>query len=172
MIDNGIVDIEKYLKDKFDYSFNGDLDEFYNKKNIEFEGNGVNALLWIDDGIERYLFKKTKEFEYNMWGELLSKEFADELGIKCAKYGLASFNDKKGFLTKSFIKENDELSHGNELIQRAIDNNISQAITEKAETIATENKENVSKTCSKKLNNFKDMCEIINKNQKITKFHR
>ena len=32
MIDNGIVDIEKYLKDKFDYSFNGDLDEFYNKK--------------------------------------------------------------------------------------------------------------------------------------------
>ena len=41
MIDNGIVDIEKYLKDKFDYSFNGDLDEFYNKKFIEFEGNGV-----------------------------------------------------------------------------------------------------------------------------------
>ena len=41
MIDKGIVDIEKYLKDKFDYSFNGDLDEFYNKKNIEFEGNGV-----------------------------------------------------------------------------------------------------------------------------------
>ena len=34
MIDNGIVDIEKYLKDTFDYSFNGDLDEFYNKKNI------------------------------------------------------------------------------------------------------------------------------------------
>ena len=60
MIDNGIVDIEKYLKDKFDYSFNGDLDEFYNKKNIEFEGNKVNALFWIDDGIERYLLKKQK----------------------------------------------------------------------------------------------------------------
>lgn len=60
MIDNGIVDIEKYLKDKFDYSFNGDLDEFYNKKNIEFEGNEANALFWIDDGIERYLLKKQK----------------------------------------------------------------------------------------------------------------
>ena len=60
MIDNGIVDIEKYLKDKFDYSFNGDLDEFFNKKNIEFEGNEVNALFWIDDGIERYLLKKQK----------------------------------------------------------------------------------------------------------------
>ena len=60
MIDNGIVNIEKYLKDKFDYSFNGDLDEFYNKKNIEFEGNGDNALFWIDDGIERYLLKKQK----------------------------------------------------------------------------------------------------------------
>ena len=60
MIDNGIVDIEKFLKDKFDYSFNGDLDEFYNKKNIEFEGNEVNALFWIDDGIERYLLKKQK----------------------------------------------------------------------------------------------------------------
>ena len=60
MIDSGIVDIEKYLKDKFDYSFNGDLDEFYNKKNIEFEGNEVNALFWIDDGIERYLLKKQK----------------------------------------------------------------------------------------------------------------
>ena len=60
MIENGIVDIEKYLKDKIDYSFNGDLDEFYNKKNIEFEGNEVNALFWIDDGIERYLLKKQK----------------------------------------------------------------------------------------------------------------
>ena len=39
MIDNGIVDIEKYLKDKFDYSFNGDLDEFYNKKNILYSNN-------------------------------------------------------------------------------------------------------------------------------------
>ena len=79
------------------------------------------------------------------------------------KYGLASFNDKKGFLTKSFIKENDELIHGNELIQRAIDNNISQVITEKAENFVRENKGNVSIPCSKKLNNFKDMCEIINK---------
>lgn len=168
MIGNGVISIEKYLKDKFDYSFNGNLDEFYNKDFIEFEVNGVNALFWINEGNDRYLFKEIKEFEYNKWGELLSKEFADELGIKCAKYGLASFNDKKGFLTKSFIKENDELIHGNELIQRAIDNNISQAITEKAENIARENKENVSKTCSKKLNNFKDMCEIINKNQKIS----
>ena len=79
------------------------------------------------------------------------------------KYGLASFNDKKGFLTKFFIKENDELIYGNELIQRAIDNNISQVITEKVENIARENKGDVSITCSKKLNNFKDMCEIINK---------
>ena len=83
------------------------------------------------------------------------------------KYGLASFNDKKGFLTKFFIKENDELIYGNELIQRAIDNNISQVITEKVENIARENKGNVSITCSKKLNNFKDMCEIVNKNQEF-----
>ena len=41
MIGNGVISIEKYLKDKFDYSFNGNLDEFYNKKFIEFEGNGV-----------------------------------------------------------------------------------------------------------------------------------
>lgn len=168
MISNGVLNIEKYLKDKFDYSFKGNLDEFYNKDFIEFEVNGVNALFWINEGNDRYLFKEIKEFEYNMWGELLSKEFADELGIKCAKYGLASFNDKKGFLTKSFIKENDELIHGNELIQRAIDNNISQVITEKAENIAKENKCNTSTTRSKKLNNFKDMCEIINKNQKIS----
>lgn len=168
MIGNGVISIEKYLKDKFDYSFNGNLDEFYNKDFIEFEVNGVKALFWIKEGNDRYLFKETKEFEYNMWGELLSKEFADELGIKCAKYCLASFNNKKGFLTKSFIKENDELIHGNELIQRAIDNNISQIITEKAENIARENKGNVSIPCSKKLNNFKDMCEIINKNKKIS----
>ena len=84
------------------------------------------------------------------------------------KYGLASFNDKKGFLTKSFIKENDELIHVNELIQRSIDNNISQVITKKAENIVRENKGNVSIPCSKKLNNFKDMCEIINKNKKIS----
>ena len=64
------------------------------------------------------------------------------------KYGLASFNDKKGFLTKFFIKENDELIYGNELVR--------------------ENKGNVSIPCSKKLNNFKDMYEIINKNKKIS----
>ena len=79
------------------------------------------------------------------------------------KYGLASFNDKKGSLTKSFIKENDELIHVNELIQRSIDNNISQVITKKEENIVRKNKGNVSIPCSKKLNNFKDMCEIINK---------
>ena len=97
MIDNDIDDIEKYLKDKFYYSFNGYLDEFYNKKNIEFEGNGDNALFWIDDGIERYLLKKTKEFEYNMCGELLSKEFADELGIGCENMVLLVLIIKKVF---------------------------------------------------------------------------
>ena len=60
MIDNGIVDIEKFLKDKFDYSFNGDLDEFYNKKFIEFEGNGVNALFWIDDVLKDTCLRKQK----------------------------------------------------------------------------------------------------------------
>ena len=97
MIGNGVISIEKYLKDKFDYSFNGNLDEFYNKDFIEFEVNGVNALFWINEGNDRYLFKEIKEFEYNKWGELLSKEFADELGIGCENMVLLVLMIKKVF---------------------------------------------------------------------------
>ena len=61
MIGNGVLSIEKYLKDKFDYSFNGNLDEFYNKDFIEFEVNGVKALFWIKEGNDRYLLNENRE---------------------------------------------------------------------------------------------------------------
>ena len=39
----GFIDIDKVLKDEYNYTFNGDLKELYSMPFIEIEGEGVDA---------------------------------------------------------------------------------------------------------------------------------
>ncbi len=113
----GLINIEKVLKDEYDYIFKGDLKELYSMPFIEIEGEGVDALCWIKYKNDSYLFKALPDFEYNVWGELLSEEFAKRLNIPCASYRAAYFGDKKGVLSKQMLKEDETLILGSEIFQ-------------------------------------------------------
>ena len=43
----GIINLEKVLKDVYNYIFTGDLKDLYLQPFIELEGEGTNALCWI-----------------------------------------------------------------------------------------------------------------------------
>ena len=43
----GIINLEKVLKDEYNYIFTGDLKDLYLQPFIELEGEGTNALCWI-----------------------------------------------------------------------------------------------------------------------------
>ena len=113
----GLIDIEKVLKDEYNYTFNGDLRELYSQPFIELEGEGTNALCWIKYRGDSYLFKCFPDFKNNVWGELLSQEFAKKLGLPCAEYHAAYFRDKKGVLSKQILKDDETLILGYEIFQ-------------------------------------------------------
>ncbi len=113
----GLINIDKVLKDEYDYTFKGDLKELYSMPFIEIEGEGVDALCWIKYKNDSYLFKVLPDFEYNVWGELLSEEFAKRLNIPCASYRAAYFGDKKGVISKQMLKDDETLILGSEIFQ-------------------------------------------------------
>lgn len=113
----GLINIDKVLKDEYDYTFKGDLKELYSMPFIEIEGEGVDALFWIKYKNDSYLFKVLPDFEYNVWGELLSEEFAKRLNIPCASYRAAYFGDKKGVISKQMLKDDETLILGSEIFQ-------------------------------------------------------
>lgn len=115
---NGIIDINKVLKDEYDYEYDGSLEDFYAQDFIELEGDGVTAMCWISFGDSSYLFKPIEDSVYNIWGELLSQEMALRLGIPCAEYRLAIFNNQLGVITKQMLKENERLILGCEVFQK------------------------------------------------------
>lgn len=113
----GLIDLEKVLKDEYNYVFNGNLIDLYSQSFIELEGEGTNALCWIKYHDNSYLFKYFPDFKNNVWGELLSQEFAKKLGIPCAEYHTAFFRDKKGLLSKQMLEEKETLILGYEVFQ-------------------------------------------------------
>ena len=123
-----MININKYLKEKFNYNYTGDKQDFYNQDFIEFEGNGKDALFWLIDGNDRYLFKKIDNYEFNIWGELLAMEFAKEVGFDCANYEFAKFEDMFGFVTKSFVNNNESLINFTEVMQRSINDKCSKTL--------------------------------------------
>ena len=119
---DGIIDIEQVLQDKYNYHFDGNFSNFYNQSFVELEADGKSALFWIIYNDERFLFKPVEEFDYNVWGELLSAEIAKELGIPCALYRVGIFNGKLGIISKSFLKKDDTLVLGSQIFQEFFNN--------------------------------------------------
>lgn len=114
---HGVLHIEEILKKEYQYEFNGDLQDLYEKFFIELEGDGVTALFWICVENENYLFKPLENPSFNIWGELLSCEFAKMLEIPCAEYRVASFNGKYGVLSKRMNNAQETLILGCEIFQ-------------------------------------------------------
>lgn len=166
-----MININKYLKEKFNYNYTGDKQDFYNQDFIEFEGNGKDALFWLIDGNDRYLFKKIDDYEFNIWGELLAMEFAKEVGFDCANYEFAKFEDMFGFVTKSFVNNNESLINFTEVMQRSINDKCSKKIMDKVTDIESNPKNINNRDIKVKsgLNNYLDICEIINSSDKLSR---
>ena len=160
----GKLDIIKILKDEYNYTFKN-LEDLYKQNFIELEGNGVDALFWIKYKGEKYLFKPTKLYEYNVWGELLSEEIAKEMGLKSAEYRIATLGNMKGVITKSVLKKDETLIMGTQLFQeylrKTYDTNLKHRIDELFKGKFLNHYEKM-KLVGKLLNNYTDVMNIIN----------
>lgn len=115
---DGFLDLNLVLEDKYNYKYEENLLEtFCNQDFVELEGNGVTAMCWIKIDGEKYLFKPLEQFDINIWGELLSNKVAKKLGIECAEYRACSLGREKGVLTKSIVKNDENLLLGCEFFQ-------------------------------------------------------
>lgn len=112
----GLIDLEKILKEKYNYTFTS-LEDLSKQPFVEIEGYGVDALLWITIDNERFLFKPLKKAKYEVWGELLCEKIAEELGIYCAEYRAVKLGNIKGVLSKDFLKDDERLMVGSEVLQ-------------------------------------------------------
>jgi hypothetical protein len=113
----GIINLDQFFKEKYNYSFMGDIPNLYKQSFIELEGNGVDAMCWITYQENKYLFKPLKNFDINVWGELLSEELNKQLGIPSAEYRIATLGNHKGVITKNILKKDETLILGSEIFQ-------------------------------------------------------
>ena len=67
-----------------------------------------------------WLFKYPREDRGEHWAEKITAEVAALLGIACAKVDLAEFQGRRGSATKSFTDDHRILTHGNEVLSRAL----------------------------------------------------
>ncbi len=114
----GFIDLDQVLKEHYQYDFDGDEISFFQQEFVEFEGNGIDAYCWIKYKGIKYLFKRIEDFDYRVWGELVSSEIARELKIPCAEYRAGSLHGKKGIISKSFLTNDSTLKLGSELFQK------------------------------------------------------
>lgn len=96
----GFIEIEKLRCEGLKYlnTYTGHLTFFYDNK--------------------KYFFKKCKsiEEEYN---ELIAEEIALQLGIPCAHYDLASYNDFIGTISENFIESEDKYTTMEQILKQA-----------------------------------------------------
>lgn len=113
----GIINLEEYFKDKYNYQYIS-INDLRKQPFIEYEAVGKNALFWIIDGNDRYLFKRTT----NALGEIISMKIANILNIDCAEYRIATIGGETGILSKKFNKEDDNIILGAQIIQEVLNN--------------------------------------------------
>lgn len=80
-------------------------------KNLKFFPLSING--------EEYFFKCLKH-DQNAYYELIAKAIADDFGISCASYDLATYHDSIGVITKNFIKEGDTFFTGFDLMKKVL----------------------------------------------------
>ena len=171
----GIIHLEKVLLDKYNYHYHDEIDDLAKNDFIELEGEGKDALCWIIYDDDKYLFKPLDEANYNQWSELLSQEIAKILNIPCAQYRLATLGEKKGVLTKSFLKKDDTLILGSELYQNFLHKIQYQEIQQNfqiPESILSKKGEEKKKLLFNYLNNLSSTVDILKNSNTLSSDER
>ena len=68
----------------------------------------------------KWLFKFPRKNTGEHWAELIASEIAELLHIQHAKVRLAVFEERQGSVTESFVRDSEELVHGNQLLSRSV----------------------------------------------------
>ena len=115
-----IISIDDLLEKEYGYIYNGDEEDFLSQDFIELEGIGFSSVCWIKYKNKRYLFKKAQSI-YEVWGELISMELANQLEIECAKYRFGTLHGHDGIISESFLTQETTLHLGIELFENYLD---------------------------------------------------
>ncbi len=85
---------------------------------VETEHLGSKPKFWYrrSDDEPEWLFKYPQENTGQHWAEKIAGEIAELLNIPHGRVELATFEDKQGSVTESFVQNGAELVHGNQLL--------------------------------------------------------
>lgn len=166
MDNNGFIDIKELLT--HEYGFDGK--NLFFQPYIELETVGVRHKFWFNYQDNMFLYKKINTIIYEAYGELLSQDIADCLGIDCAKYTLAefdyederidSFKNSKGVITHNFLKPGEKLVPIGEMMSQVT----SEYIYSDEKIMKLYNVNNLKKEDAvNKLNNLEDIWPILDR---------
>lgn len=125
-----ILDDEQLgTKDKFWFQREIDIIPEYNEIDVSAFHGSLNAheIEHMFPGTElgkteKWLFKIPRPETGEHWAEKIASEIAAVCGIQCAIVEFAECEGRKGTASKNFVKGDEELRHGNEILAGFLDN--------------------------------------------------
>jgi len=88
----------------------------------EIEQLGTKQKFWVYIDDKKYLFKIGRENTRENLAEKVIYEIGKLIDLKVVKYEFAKYQNKLGVLSPLFLKEDERLVHGNELLAKVIKN--------------------------------------------------
>ncbi len=83
----------------------------------ESEAMGTKEKFWFHhEELDLCLYKKARQNTGEDWSEKIASELCKLIKLPHAEYELASFNNEKGTISKSFLLNNSSLITGNEIL--------------------------------------------------------
>ena len=86
-----------------------------NLKIVDNYTEGRKPKIWLSDGQNLFLFK-INAMNYENYAELIASELAQQCGLETAHYDLAIYKGKTGIVTPNFLKPNDIIISGEEIL--------------------------------------------------------
>lgn len=152
---NGILNLNNLFKDEYNYDGIGSISQ---QEFIELELNGKREKFWFKYKNNRYLFKKQEQGSDDVYAEVIAEEIAETLDINSAKYTLATLDGELGVISEEFIKKDERLILGLEIISTIM--NRYGLENEKFRKLYGVNNLEV-KDVHNKLNNLEDIWSIL-----------
>lgn len=109
----GLLNLNEIFKDVYNY---GDESNILKQKFVEVEINGQREKFWFYFDSKKYLFKKRGIQSDDIYAEVIADEIAKTIGIDSAIYSLGTFNNELGVITENFVKKDERLILGVEII--------------------------------------------------------
>jgi len=83
---------------------------------VSDEQLGSKSKFWISRDNEKWLFKEARASTGEDWAEKIASEVARLIGLNAARVELAVYAERRGCLSLSFVLEDENLVHGNEIL--------------------------------------------------------